>query len=71
MKLGHWSPFFRRRLTQATNAVLTVSEKISVAKIQHMQLQLMHEAVQFVPELDGRAIKDILTDVLVDEDGKV
>ena len=31
----------------------------------------MHKAVQFVFELGGRAIKDILADVLIDEDSKV
>src|ERR1700733_5128236 len=36
-----------------------------------MQLQLMQEAVQFILKLDGRAIKDILADVRVDEDSKV
>jgi hypothetical protein len=36
-----------------------------------MQLQLMHKAVQFILKLGGRAIKDILADVRVDEDSKV
>jgi len=36
-----------------------------------MQLQLMHKAVQFILKLGGRAIKDILADVRVNEDSKV
>ena len=35
-----------------------------------MQLQLVHKAVQSILLLGGRAIKDILADVRVDEDSK-